>query len=95
EGDDIWVNFKIPGVGVHCLEIKDGAVKHLATLVEEPTVTITTDRETAVGVISGSVDPVEAYSAGKLKLEGNLAKATGLVLLLNVVGDEFGLELDA
>ncbi|MHA1683482.1 MAG: SCP2 sterol-binding domain-containing protein [Promethearchaeota archaeon] len=94
EGDDVWVNFTIPGVGGHCLEIKGGKVTHLNALVDEPTVNITTDKDTAVGVISGKIDAMEAFAAGKLKLGGNLMKASGLVLLLNVVGDELGLELE-
>ena len=94
EGDDLWINFEIPDLGLHCLEIVGGKIAHLDRGSETPTVSIMTDKDTAVGVISGKRDPMKAVSEKKLKLSGNLAKAAGLILILNVVGDEFGIELD-
>ncbi|MFX0101176.1 MAG: SCP2 sterol-binding domain-containing protein [Candidatus Hodarchaeota archaeon] len=94
EGDDLWINFEIPGIGIHCLEIKGGDIAHLDNGSENPTVTITTDADTAVGVISGQLDPMKAFSQKKLKLSGELTKAAGLILILNVVGDALGVDLE-
>ncbi len=92
EGDKIRINFIIPKVGDRCLAIEDGKAIHLPCKHDNPTVTITTDADTAVGILSGKVDAIAAYGEKKLKLEGNLAKAAALILILQVVGDVLGIE---
>ncbi len=92
EGDDLYINFIIPKVGDRCLSIAKGVASHLPTKHESPTVTITTDADTAVGILSGKAEAMAMYSKKKLKLEGNLAKAAALILVLQVVADEFGIE---
>ncbi len=92
EGDELYINFLIPEVGDRCLAIAKGVSTHLPTKHSSPTVTITTDADTAVGILSGKADAVAMYGAKKLKLEGNLAKAAALILVLQVVGDVLGIE---
>lgn len=92
EGDDLFINFIIPTVGDRCLAIEKGVATHLPSKHGNPTVTITTDADTAVAILSGKADAVAMYGQKKLKLEGNLAKAAALMLVLQVVGDELGIE---
>lgn len=92
EGDDLYINFIIPSIGDQCLSIAKGVASHLREKYDSPTVTITTDADTAVGILSGKVEAMAMYSAQKLKLEGNIAKAAALILVLQVVADEFGIE---
>ncbi len=94
EGENVWINFKVTDMNeTHCLEIKDGTIIHRPTACPNPTVTVTLDSTTGVNLISGKIDPVGAFSEKRVKLEGNLAKAMSLILVLNVVGDEFGIEI--
>ncbi|MHA1792574.1 MAG: SCP2 sterol-binding domain-containing protein [Promethearchaeota archaeon] len=93
EGEDVLIRFDIGNDSQHCIAIEGGDIMHLEKTSKVPTVTIITDKETAVDIISGKVDPAAAYSASKLSFSGNLGKAMSLVLILNVVGDELGLEL--
>ncbi len=93
EGDDLYINFLIPKVGDRCLAIAKGVASHIPSKYNSPTVTITTDADTAVGILSGKADAMAMYSAKKLKLEGNLAKAAALILVLQVVSDELGIEM--
>nr|MDO8112708.1 SCP2 sterol-binding domain-containing protein [Candidatus Sigynarchaeota archaeon] len=92
EGDKVRINFLIPNVGDRCLAIEDGKAKHLPSKHKDPTVSITTDADTAVGILSGKVEAIAAYGEKKIKLEGNLAKAAALILILQVVADVLGIE---
>jgi putative sterol carrier protein len=92
EGDEVKINFIIPDVGDRCLAIIGGSASHIQNQEPDATVTITTDADTAVGILSGKIDAIGAFGEKKLNLEGNLAKATALILLLQVVGDTLGIE---
>jgi putative sterol carrier protein len=93
EGDDLFINFVIPKVGNHCLSISAGKASHLPSKHATPTVTITAEADIVVGILSGKVDAIAMFQAKKLKLEGNIAKAAALILVLQVVGDELGIEI--
>lgn len=95
EGEEVRVNFIITGMEAHHLELAGGKARHVLGKSDTPTVDIITDADTAVGLISGKIAPGDAFSAGKVALKGNLAKAMSLVLVLNVVGDMFGVETGA
>lgn len=92
EGDDVKINFIIPKIGDQCLAIIGGQASHLLSKEPDATVTISTSADTAVAILSGKLDAFAAYGDKKLKLEGNLIKATALILLLQIVGDAFGIE---
>ncbi|HME53880.1 MAG TPA: SCP2 sterol-binding domain-containing protein [Candidatus Lokiarchaeia archaeon] len=92
EGDEVKINFIIPEVGDRCLAIIGGQASHLPSQEPDATVTISTDADTAVAILSGKLDAFAAFGDKKLSLEGNLAKATALILLLQVVGDTLGIE---
>ena len=92
EGDEVKINFIIPDVGDRCLAIIGGQAAHIQNQEPDATVTISTDADTAVGILSGKIDAIAAFGEKKLSLEGNLAKATALILILQIVGDTLGIE---
>jgi putative sterol carrier protein len=50
--------------------------------VEKPHLLVTTDRGTLLGIMKGSLSPVDAYSVGKLKAKGSLTDLLKLQLLM-------------
>jgi NAD(P)-dependent dehydrogenase (short-subunit alcohol dehydrogenase family)/acyl dehydratase/putative sterol carrier protein len=64
-----WI---VKGATDQTLQISDGRCEHGAGLVGTPTCTIKTDKDTVVGMFSGTVDPTKAFMAGKLAAD-NLA----------------------
>ena len=77
EGEDVAINFAIPDVGEHSLTIAGGQMAFAHEGNADPTVTITMDQDTAVGLISGKLNPMSTFSAGLVKLEGTAGSAAG------------------
>lgn len=93
EEENVWINFEVEGIGTHCLQIVNGKIEHIDHPCEKPTATITSDKDTMVALIAGKVEPAAVVSEGRLGLKGDLAKAMSLVLILNVVADELGVDV--
>lgn len=92
ENENITLNFELPEANlVAALIIKDGVLSTPHELAPNPDLTITIhSEETAEKIIMGKLGMLEAYRQGKVSAKGNLAKVLALGILLNVVGDEFG-----
>ena len=54
-----------------CLSVADGECKVIEGTVDEPSATIRTTADTWIGMITGEVDPMQAFGGGLLKIEGN------------------------
>ena len=55
--------------------MKDGACKVEAGKTEKPTTTIKMADEDFLKLIAGKIDGMQAYSSGKLKVEGDIMKS--------------------
>jgi putative sterol carrier protein len=55
------------------ISIADGTCSVGEGAVESPSATIDTQSETWVGMITGSVNPMQAFMSGKIKITGNMA----------------------
>ena len=66
DGDDYFLK-----IDNGSFEIGDGSI-------DEPTVTLTTDKKTLEGVIDGSINGMQAFMMGKLKFSGNMGLAMKL-----------------
>lgn len=60
-GEDCWF-----------VSVADGGINAGEGTVEQPTATILTGAETWIGMTMGSVDPMQAFMTGKLRIEGNM-----------------------
>lgn len=58
-----WV---LKGAADQTLTIADGTCTHSEGLVGTPTCTVKSDRDTVVGMFSGTIDPQKAFMAGKI-----------------------------
>ena len=68
------IQFNIAGDkgGNFTVDIGDGACKVSEGTADSPSATITTDDATWMGVVGGTVNPMTAFTLGKLKVSGNM-----------------------
>jgi putative sterol carrier protein len=76
-GKDVVFQFSIsgPGGGDWIVAVKDGTCKVDAGKTEKPTTTIKMADEDFLQLIAGTLDGMQAYSSGKLKVEGDIMKS--------------------
>ncbi|MCE5265574.1 MAG: SDR family NAD(P)-dependent oxidoreductase [Deltaproteobacteria bacterium] len=76
-GKDVVFQFSIsgPGGGDWVVVIKDGTCKIDAGKTEKPTTTIKMSDADFVALIAGKLDGMQAYTSGKLKVEGDIMKS--------------------
>jgi NAD(P)-dependent dehydrogenase (short-subunit alcohol dehydrogenase family)/putative sterol carrier protein len=76
-GVDVVFQFKISGPdgGDWYATVKDGDCEVGVGVHESPTTTIIMSDEDFVGLIEGTVNAMQAYTTGKLKIEGDLMKS--------------------
>ncbi|TAK33846.1 MAG: SCP2 sterol-binding domain-containing protein [Chloroflexota bacterium] len=79
-GINASVQFVLTGAdgGEWCVNIADGACQVTEGRTTNPRVTITTDAQVYVDLVSGKLNPMTAFMSGKVKLDGDL----GLVMRL-------------
>ncbi|MHA1301928.1 MAG: SCP2 sterol-binding domain-containing protein [Candidatus Helarchaeota archaeon] len=87
--DDVVIVMEVPGKVSAYLEIKDGKL----TAAADATVTIQLAEDIAAGLLTGEVDVASAYMAGDVKIVGEMAKAMALRSILEIVGEELGVEM--
>jgi len=76
-GKDVVFQFSIsgPGGGDWVVTVKDGACKVEQGNVEKPTTTVKMAVDDFIQLITGKLSGMQAYTSGKLKLEGDMMKA--------------------
>jgi putative sterol carrier protein len=76
-GVDVVFQFKISGPdgGDWNATVKDGVCQVHEGVHASPTTTILMSDEDFVGLIQGTVNAMQAYTSGKLKIEGDLMKS--------------------
>jgi putative sterol carrier protein len=76
-GKDVVFQFSIsgPGGGDWVVAVKDGACKVEAGKTEKPTTTIKMADSDFLQLIAGKLDGMQAYTSGKLKVEGDIMKS--------------------
>ena len=91
--DDVVIMMEVPGMVAAYMEIKDGKLTAGEGAHDSPTVTVQMNEEIAGGLLTGEVDTASAYMAGDIKIVGEMAKAMALRSILEIVGEELGLEM--
>ena len=76
-GKDVTFQFNISGPtgGDWAVTIKDGACQVTAGTVDKPTTTIGMADTDFIDLIAGRLDGMKAFSAGKLKVGGDMMKS--------------------
>lgn len=73
-GWNTTIQFHIAGDkgGDYVLKVADGKCETSEGTADSPSATIETDDETWMGIVSGSTNPMTAFTLGKLKVKGNM-----------------------
>lgn len=90
EDEPIVINFQIDDLKGN-LTIDKGVVSTIRDLKPDPTVTVTTNENVAQAILKKQMSMVKGATEGKIKLSGNLTKAAGLLIMLNIVSDILGI----
>jgi len=91
--DDVVIMMEVPGITSAYMEIKDGKLTADEGAHDAPTVTVQMNEDIAAGLLTGEIDTASAYMAGDIKIVGEMAKAMALRSILEIVGEELGLEM--
>lgn len=88
--DDITVNFSATDCSMDGhLEIdsQDEALRGGAGTLDDPTLQITGPADTLVGLVAGSVDPIQGFMRSQYEMDGPVKKGTRLAPVMNSVSD--------
>jgi len=75
------------------LIIQEGKFSYRFSKPEQADVTMRTNPETLVRIMTGQTDALEAFMEGQVEAEGSLIKARGLRAVFETLGDKFGFRL--
>lgn len=91
--EDVTIQFSVPGVVQAYIEIKDGKLTASEGTKDDADVTLEMTEEVGKNLFTGETDAASAYMAGDLKIIGEMAKAMKLRSLIEIAGEELGLEM--
>lgn len=75
---DYVFQFNVTDDKTHCLTVKDGACVASEGVNEDANVTFVTDSATLLALSDGSLDGMQAFMSGKLRIEGDMMLALKL-----------------
>jgi len=93
EQDDIVIQLDVKDVLSSYLEIKAGKLTAGEGMHEQPTVTIRLSEQVAQNLMSGELDTATAYTSGDIEITGEMAKALAIRSILEIVGENLGLDI--
>ncbi len=92
--DDMAVQMQAPDLDVYVyMKIEEGKFSAGEGKIDDADLKITISKETFLKMMQGESNIMEAYMSGDVKAEGELAKAMALRPLLEIIADEYGLDL--
>ncbi|KEQ11516.1 SCP2 sterol-binding domain-containing protein [Endozoicomonas numazuensis] len=77
-GQQLIFQFDITDGETYHIAIDDGTCRVIKGASEDPSVTMITDSESFVGIMTGELDGMQAFMTGKIRTEGNMMLATKL-----------------
>ncbi len=91
--EDTTIQFNVPGAVEAYIVIADGKLSAGEGVKDDADVTLEMTEEVGKNLFTGETDAASAYMAGDLKIIGEMAKAMKLRSLIEIAGEEFGIEM--
>jgi len=91
--EDTTIQFNVPGAVEAYIVIADGKLTAGEGVKDDADVTLEMTEEVGKNLFTGETDAASAYMAGDLKIIGEMAKAMKLRSLIEIAGEEFGIEM--
>jgi putative sterol carrier protein len=91
--EDMVFNIKMGDVLQMSMGMKGGKLEIGTELAPEPDLSIEIPMSMITDMMSGAVDPMSAFMGGDVKMEGDMSKAMGLMPLMTVFTEKFGIEI--
>ena len=88
--EDITVNFvadDCPMEGHLVVDSEEETIRGGAGLLDDPTLKITGPADTLVGLITGSVDPIQGFMQQRYEMDGPVQKGTRLAPIMNSLSE--------
>jgi putative sterol carrier protein len=71
------------GGGMHWLKITDDNIQHGEGAVDSPKMTLKASADDFAGMLTGEVNPMQAFMTGRIKIQGDTGLALKLMPLIN------------
>ena len=91
--EDTTIQFNVPGSVEAYIVIADGKLTAGEGVKDDADVTLEMTEDVGKNLFTGETDAASAYMAGDLKIIGEMAKAMKLRSLIEIAGEEFGIEM--
>ena len=91
--ENLIIQLTIEGALAVYLEIRDGKFLAGDGTHENPTVSISMSEKIARGLMSGELDTATSYTQGDIQITGKMAKAIAIRSILEIVGENLGLDI--
>lgn len=85
EGLNATIQFDLGGDngGAYWLKIADGKAETGAGMAENPRMTLKSSADDFASIINGTMNPMQAFMTGKIKIQGDTGLAMKLMPLMN------------
>lgn len=91
--EDMAINIKAGDVMTICMAIKDGKMSIGTDLADDADMTMDIPMDVMLNLMTGTGDAMSAFMGGDVKMDGDMSKAMGLMPVMTVFSEKFGIEM--
>ena len=91
--EDLAINIKMGDALSMGVQLKDGKFSLGTEDITDADMNVEIPTDIMINLMTGQGDPMSAFMGGDVKMDGDMSKAMGLMPLMTVFTDKFGIEL--
>ena len=91
--EDLAINIKMGDALSMGVQLKDGKFSLGTEDITDADMNVEIPTDIMINLMTGHGDPMSAFMGGDVKMDGDMSKAMGLMPLMTVFTDKFGIEL--
>ena len=91
--EDLAINIKMGDAMSMGIQLKDGKFSIGTEDISDADMSVEIPTEVMINLMTGQGDPMSSFMGGDVKMDGDMSKAMGLMPLMTVFTEKFGLEL--